>query len=146
MGKKSILWSIIASIIGLLLAVLFVPNVWIDGDYMHNGKTILFAGIVLGILNCFAKPILNLITLPLRILSLGLISIVINILIIWAIDILFPSFHIKGFLALVLTSIVVFIANVVLYMVFYSLRYNRQFLQALWRKSPPNWLRHFSAH
>jgi len=113
MGKKSILWNILASIIGLLLAVLFVPNVWIDGDYTHNAKTILFAGVVLGLLNCFAKPILNLLTLPLRILTLGLISIVINILIIWAIDILFPSFHIKGLTALVLTSVVVFIANAI---------------------------------
>ncbi|MDP2951329.1 MAG: phage holin family protein [bacterium] len=111
MKKKTLFWSLLASLIGLLLSVLFLPKVYIDGGYFDQIKTVLFAGIVLGLVNYFLKPALSLLTAPLKILTLGLFALILDILIIWGIDVLFPSLHIKGLTYLFLTSLIVWLAN-----------------------------------
>jgi len=115
---KSLFWAIIASIIGLYLATLFVPGVYIDGAGWQFWKSLALAGVVLGILHIFVKPILDLITLPLRLLTLGVIGLVINIAIVEITDILFPSLHIKGFLALLFTSLIIFAIDLVISFIF----------------------------
>lgn len=105
---KSLLVGVVASILGLYLATLFVPDVYIDGTGIQFIKSLTLAGLVLGFLHIFVKPIIDLITLPLRILTLGLIGLLIDIAIIEITDILFPTLHIKGFVALLLTSLIIF--------------------------------------
>jgi len=111
MRTKSLLGCIIASPIALFIATLIVPNVWIEGGTSAYVKTLIFAGIVLGLINFFIKPIIKLITFPLKYLTLGLIGLIINIVIIWVIDLLFPSLHIQGLLSLFLVSIIVWFVN-----------------------------------
>ncbi len=111
---KSFLGAIIASILGLYLATLLVPGVYIDGTGSQIWKSLALAGLVLGFLHIFVKPIIDLITLPLRILTLGLIGILINITIVEITDILFPSVHIKGFVALLFTSLIIFAIDLVI--------------------------------
>ena len=108
MRTISLFWCIVASCLALSVALLVVPNVWIEGSW---AKTILLAGLALGLINFFVKPIINFITLPLRFLTLGLLGLVINIGIIWLIDIMFSDLHIKGLLALFLTSLIVWGVN-----------------------------------
>lgn len=111
---KGFLAGIIASILGLYLATLFVPGVYIDGAGSQFIKSLALAGLVLGFLRIFIKPILDLITMPLRIITLGLFGILINIAIVEIVDILFPSVHIKGFVALLLTSLIIFAVDLVI--------------------------------
>jgi len=115
---KSLIGAIIASILGLYLATLFISGVYIDGSGIEIWKSLALAGLVLGLLHIFVKPILDLITLPLRILTLGLIGILINIAIIEATDLLFPSLHIKGFVALLFTSLILFAVDLIVSFVF----------------------------
>ncbi|MDO8524381.1 MAG: phage holin family protein [bacterium] len=114
MFGKGLLAGIIASILGLYLATLLVPNVYIDGTGSAFWKSLALAGLILGLLHVFIKPILDLITLPLRIITLGLFGILINIAIVEIVDILFPSVHIKGFVALLLTSLIVWGADIII--------------------------------
>lgn len=114
MLAKSLIGAVIASILGLYLATLFVPGVYIDGSGAQIWKSLALAGLVLGFLHIFIKPIIDLITLPLRILTLGLIGLVINIAIVEIVDILFPSVHIKGFVALLLTSLIIFAIDLII--------------------------------
>jgi len=111
---KSLIGAIIASILGLYLATLFVPSVYIDGAGSQIWKSLALAGLVLGILHIFVKPIIDLITLPLRLLTLGLIGIIINMAIVEATDILFPSLHIKGLVALFFTSLIIFAFDLII--------------------------------
>ncbi|MFH0739784.1 MAG: phage holin family protein [bacterium] len=115
---KGLLAGIIASILGLYLATHFVPGVSIDGTGSAFWKSLAFAGLVLGLLHVFIKPILDLITLPLRIITLGLFGILINIAIVEIVDILFPSVHIKGFVALLLTSLIIWGVDLIISFVF----------------------------
>ena len=108
---QKLLFAIIAAIIGLWVATEFIPNVAFTGSL----QTLALAGALLGIANTVAKPVLNVITLPLRILTLGLSSFLISMLMVWIVDILFPELIILGFIPLFWTTLVVWGANMLLY-------------------------------
>ncbi len=90
----------IAGILSLWLATKFVPGV----QFVGTIKYLLVAGALLGAVNFFIKPVLNTITLPLRIITLGISGLIINMLMIWALDILFPELIIKGIIPLFWTT------------------------------------------
>ena len=76
--------QVLSSVLGLWL-VTYLPNV----SYIGSFGTIAIAGLVLGFINVFIKPIVNLITFPLRLLTLGLFTLLINMFFVWLIDIVF---------------------------------------------------------
>jgi len=82
-----LLFHIISGILGIYLAVKFVPGV----EFTGNFQMLLIIGAVLGLVNFFIKPILKTISLPIRILTLGLFSLIINMAMVWLIEILFPE-------------------------------------------------------
>ncbi len=90
-------------ILGFWSAGRFVSEV----EILNGTKTLIFAGLVLGLLNYFVKPILKTISLPLRIITLGLFGFVISMAIVWLTDILFPDLMIKGLLPLFWTTVIV---------------------------------------
>jgi len=104
-----LIFQIIAGILGLWLSVRFVPGVEFTGSW----QTLLLAGVIFGLINFFIKPILKIITLPLRILTFGLIGLVINILIVWLVaDVLFPGeLEINGILPLFWTTVIIFVVS-----------------------------------
>lgn len=110
MVLRELILKIIAGIIGIWLAAQFVSGVEITDSW----QTLIWAGLVLGLINYFIKPILNLITLPLRIVTLGLFSLVINMGIIWLIDIVFPEIIISGIAALFWTTLIVWLLNLII--------------------------------
>ena len=95
--------QIVTGILGLWLATLFVPGV----EFLGSWKTLVLAGIILGLINFFIKPILKLITLPLRIVTLGLFTFIINMGLIWLVDIFFTELVILGIIPLFWTSLIV---------------------------------------
>ena len=95
--------QIVAGILGIFLAQRYVPGV----EFTGNWQTLVLAGVILGLINFFIKPILKIITLPLRIITLGLFSLVINMLMVWIVDIIFPELIIPGIIPLFWTSLIV---------------------------------------
>ena len=95
--------QVISGIIGLWLAINLIPGV----EFIGDNKYLFFAGLILGLLNFFLKPILNLITLPLRLLTFGFFSLVINVVIIWLVDVLFPEIKIPGIIPLFWTTLII---------------------------------------
>jgi putative membrane protein len=104
--------QIIAGILGIWLAVNFIPGVTFDREI----KTILSVGLLLGFLNFFIKPILEKITFPLRVITLNLFTLVIMMGLVWLTDIVFPEsrFEILGITPLFLTSIDVWFVSLLL--------------------------------
>ena len=109
--------QIIAGILGLWLATQFVTGVILEiipGQseffgivFTERWQILVLVGAVLGLINFFIKPILKAITLPLRILTLGLFGLIINMLMIWVVDIIFPELTILGITSLFWTTICV---------------------------------------
>lgn len=95
--------TIVSGVLGIWLADRFVAGV----DFVGDWKILLLAGLIFGLINFFIKPILKLITLPLRFLTLGLFGLIINIGVIWAVDVIFPELIIKGIVPLIWTTLII---------------------------------------
>lgn len=98
-----LIWNMIAAALGLWLAVKFIPGVEFTGEI----KYLIFAGCFLGLINFFIKPILKVITLPLKILTFGLFGLIINMILVWVVDIVFPELIIQGILPLFWTTLII---------------------------------------
>jgi len=96
----------LAGIIGLFLAAKYVPNVSVLGGW----PTYLGAGIILGIINTIFKPVVDIITIPLKILTLGLLGLLINIGIVWLLDLVLPIDFV-GIKSLFISTIIIFTLN-----------------------------------
>ena len=102
---RNIFLTILSGILGLWLATQFVSGVEFTGGW----KNFLLAGVILGLINFFIKPVLKLITLPLRFITFGLFGIVINVGIILVVDILFPELVIRGIVPLLWTTLIIWV-------------------------------------
>lgn len=119
---KKVLSQIISASLGIWLAMLFIPGVKINLFASSNffgvpltlqWQIILLLGIVLGLINLFVKPIINVITLPLRIITLGLFSIVVNMAMIWILDFIFKEITVPWFWPLLWTTIIILFSNII---------------------------------
>jgi putative membrane protein len=99
---------------GVNLNIIPGKSVFFGFEFVSYWQILILVGAVLGLINSFLKPILKLITFPLRIITLGLFSFVINLFLIWLLDILFLELEIKGLLALLWTTLIVFILSFIL--------------------------------
>ncbi len=102
--------------VGLWLASVFVPGVEVftGQDSQFFGLPLrapwqffIVFGIILGLLNFFVKPILDTITLPLRIITLGLFGFFINMALIFLADYIFSQMHVSLFYPLVWTTVII---------------------------------------
>ena len=120
---KKLLFQMVSAGLGIFLATIFIQGVRVtifsDSNFFGFPITatwqlfILF-GIILGLLNFFVKPILDVITLPLRILTLGLFTFVINMALVFALDIIFGELTITLYLPLVYTTLIIWGLNLLL--------------------------------
>lgn len=106
--------QIIASIITLRLAHFYLPGVTFEGSF----QALLLAGTALGLLNFFIKPLLVIITFPLQILTLGLFSFIINIAIVYFVDLAFYELTFEGFWPLALFIVLLWLINLILSVIF----------------------------
>jgi putative membrane protein len=120
---EKLFWRILSGILGIFLAVKFVPGVSLEVlpessffgiKLTQFWQILILVGGILGLINFFIKPILDKITLPLKILTFGLFSLIINMVIIWILDILFLEFQILGIISLFWTTIIVWLINFLL--------------------------------
>ena len=94
---------------------LWVADALFDGVSFATPQSLFVAGLMLGIVNTFLKPVLVILTLPLSILTLGLFVLVINALMLMFVAWLVPGFNVAGFwpgcLAAVFVSVFSFMVN-----------------------------------
>lgn len=120
---RKLLSRIISAGLGIWTATLFVSGVLVEiyPDSSFFGITLtdrwqLFVlfGIIVGLLNFFVKPIIDIITLPARIISLGFFGFVVNMALIWIVDIIFQELHIPLLLPLFWTALIIWVLNIVI--------------------------------
>jgi len=104
-----LLIRLIISTLAILVAANVVPGVTIAGT-----TTAIIAAIVLGILNTFLKPVLQILALPITILTLGLFYIVVNVFIIYLASYLVDGFSISGFIPALFFGLVVSVVSGIL--------------------------------
>jgi putative membrane protein len=86
MTKFILRWAINA--IALYLAVLLLPGI----DLRSNLVSILWLALIFGLINALFRPLIQLLTCPLIVLTLGLFTLVINTFLFWLTSVIGQSF------------------------------------------------------
>lgn len=90
---KSLIKSWAIATISLYLTTLLIPGVKISGGI----KSYLIAGVILVLLNMFLKPLIQLLFLPINLLTLGLLGWLVSVAILWAARMITPNLTINSF-------------------------------------------------
>ena len=99
---------------GINTLSLWVADGLFDGIAFDTPKSLFIAGLVLGIVNVFVKPVLVILTLPLTIVTLGVFVLVINALMLLLVAWLVPGFTVSGFWAGFLVALFVSVFSFIL--------------------------------
>lgn len=89
----------------------FITDYLLSGVSLNNFQTALVVAVVLGLVNTFLKPILNLLALPITLITFGLFALVINALMVLLVSFLVQGFNVDGFLWALLFSLVLSLVN-----------------------------------
>ena len=94
-------------------ALMFTANL-IDGIYVDGWGAVIIAAIILGIVNAIIRPLLVLFTLPLNVLTLGLLTFVINGLMLKLTAAVVGSFDVVGLWPAIVGSVILSVVSTVL--------------------------------
>lgn len=103
----------LGSYLGLWIAAEYVPGV----DYTGTWKILTLAGFAIALLNLAIAPVLRIITLPLRILTFNLFSLVIDMAMVWLADGVILEMNIQGIPALFWTTVIIMILNALIWQI-----------------------------
>lgn len=98
--SMKLLGKLIINIFALLVVEYLVPGV-----ELSNFWSATVTAVVLGMVNTFLKPILQLIALPITIMTFGIAAMLINVLLLWLVQSIVPGFTIANFTTAVIASI-----------------------------------------
>ena len=120
---KRLLFHILGAGAGIWLAVKFIPGISLkilpDTSFFGISLTkewqlYVLLAVILGLLYHVAKPILDILTLPLKIITLGVFSMIINLSLVWTVDLIFNELYIPLWLPLFYTSLLISTCNILL--------------------------------
>ncbi|MFD7294185.1 MULTISPECIES: phage holin family protein [unclassified Streptomyces] len=113
---KNFLVKTIANAGALAVAVWVLDKITLTGD--STGKkvgTLILVALIFGLVNVIVKPIVKLLTFPLFILTLGLITLIVNALMLlltsWLADTVDLSFHVDGLWTAILGGLIVSVVS-----------------------------------
>ncbi|MFE9092692.1 phage holin family protein [Streptomyces sp. NPDC007264] len=119
---KNFVVKTIANAGALAVAVWILDKITLTGS--STGKkvgTLLVVALLFGLVNFLVKPIMKVLTFPLFILTLGLITLVVNALMLlltsWLAGKLDLSFHVEGFWTAVLGGLIISVVSWALHVV-----------------------------
>jgi putative membrane protein len=122
-GMKNLIIRLLANAIALGVATWLVSGITLEGATTgRRVLTLLIVAAIFGVVNAIVKPVVKLLSLPLLILTLGLLTFVINAVMLWLtswitgkLDV---QFHVDGFwsalFGALIISVVGMLINVVL--------------------------------
>jgi len=76
---------------------LWLATRWVDGFTISDTTTLLFAAVLLGIVNGFLRPIAIVLTFPITVVTLGLFLLVVNAAMLALVAWFLPGFSIASF-------------------------------------------------
>ena len=92
----------LAVAVAVYLTVNLVPGIVVTGGW----STDLIIALVWSVIITVIKPVLNILSLPITIITLGLSNLVVNALLFWGMEFIVPGFYVRGFWPAVLGSLV----------------------------------------
>ena len=97
---------------GLIAALgLWAATEMLDGVKIDSASTLVFAGLLLGVVNAIVRPFALLLSLPALLFTLGLFLLVINAAMLGLVALMLPGFRIAGFWTAVGGALIVSIVS-----------------------------------
>lgn len=96
------IFKLLAIAVAVYLTVNLVPGITLTGGWMTLGLVSLVWAVIITVI----RPVLQILSLPITIITLGLFSLVLNALLFWAMEFIVPGFDVDGFIPALLGSIV----------------------------------------
>lgn len=109
MRKLQIIVALVLNALALMVTAYIVPGLGVA-----NFTTALLAGIVLGVVNTFVRPVLSYLTKPINNITLGLFAFVVNAVVLFIVSYVVPGFTVDGWVAAILGAIVLAVVATVL--------------------------------
>ncbi len=103
------LLNILVSALAVAIAAYITPGASVDG-YL----TAIIVAVVLAIVNSTIGVFLKVLTFPINILTLGLVSIIINVLMVLLVTKIVPGFKLDGFWIALVFAVILSLVNMVL--------------------------------
>lgn len=119
---KNFIVKTLANAGALGVAIWLIKDITLTGDdTWHKVLTLILVALVFGIVNWLVKPVVKLLSFPLFILTLGLITLVVNALMLlltsWLADKLSLDFHVEGFWTAVVGGLIISVVSWALHVV-----------------------------
>ena len=94
---------------------LLIVSYLVPGFIFESLWTTIVTAVVIGIVNSFIKPILQIIFLPLSIVTFGITAFLINVVLLWGVSFVVPGFEIQNFMTAVIASIALSLVSLFLH-------------------------------
>lgn len=91
--------------LGVNVLALFVVAYIVPGFVLKDIWSAVVAAVIIGVVNTFIRPILQLVALPLSLLTFGIFAFLINVLLLWGVSFVVPGFEIESFTTALVASI-----------------------------------------
>jgi putative membrane protein len=98
--NQKFLMKLIINIFALLIVSYLIP-----GFYFNSIWATLVTAVIMGLLNTYIRPILQILFLPLSIVTLGITAFLINVVLLWGTSYFVPGFEIQSFITAVWASL-----------------------------------------
>jgi putative membrane protein len=96
--------------LSLLVVTYLIPGFVLSGLW----PTVVTA-VVIGVINTFIRPVLQIIFIPLTIITFGITAFLINVVLLWGVSFIVPGFEIANFLTAAIASIALSLTNMFLH-------------------------------
>lgn len=103
----------------LLKLILNIFTLWIvsylvPGFYFETTQALIVTAIAIGVVNTFIRPVLQIIFIPISIITFGVTAFLINVVLLWGVSFIVPGFSIDSFWTAVISSIVLALVSLFL--------------------------------
>jgi putative membrane protein len=85
---------------------LLIVDIIFPGVSIANFPSALVAAVAIGLVNAFIRPIVQLLSIPINFISLGLFSFIVNGILFWLTSLIVPGFSVSGLLEFILAPVV----------------------------------------
>ena len=94
---------------------LVIVSYLIPGFFFDSLWATIVTAVLIGVVNTFIKPILQIIFLPLSIVTFGITAFLINVVLLWGVSFVVPGFDIANFMTAVIASIALALVSMFLH-------------------------------
>jgi putative membrane protein len=109
MLRRAVLTCLILAV-GVGIAAALVPGIEVEGGFL----TLLWLGLLFGLVNAVLGPILHILSLPLTVITLGLFALVVNGVLLATTAGLSDKLDVGGFLGTILGALIISIVTAIL--------------------------------